>query len=133
MVLGGGVIAGAGLLLIVMGLVWTDAMAWLYRLAGPGTTTEFGPAAMLGVAIYGGVMVGWGWTLVMIGNGRPTELAVGMGVIVWWVTDSAASIASGYPLNVLGNLGFLALFTPLFVALWRARGGSAALASGARS
>jgi len=132
MVLGGTVIAGAGLALIIMGLVWPDAMAWLYRLAGPGTTTEFGPAAMLGVAIYGGVMVGWGSTLVLLGKGRPTEMAVGIGVLAWWVTDSAASIASGYPLNVVGNLGFLAVFMPLLIALWGRRAG-AAVAGGSES
>ncbi len=133
MVIGGAVVAGVGSMLIVLGLVWPDAVTWLYRLAGPGTHTEFGPAAMLGVAIYGGVMVGWGSTLLLLGTGRPSELAVGLGVVAWWVTDSAASIASGYPLNVVGNLAFLAVFAPLFIALLRRRGEGAAIASGSRT
>jgi hypothetical protein len=124
LVMGGALLVVAGVAQVVVGLVWPEATAWLYRLAGPGTPTDFGPAAMLGVAIYGGLMVGWGVTCMALGKEHRVDVAVGAGLMAWFVTDSAGSVASGYPLNVLINAGFLVVFAPVLGAWWRVRRGS---------
>ncbi len=91
----------------------------LYALAGPGQDPTLSPSGRVGVAIYGGLMVGWGLTLLLAGRGVHVTRAAAAGLGAWWVVDSGASIAVGFPLNALSNLGFLALFTPLFWAIWQ--------------
>lgn len=67
-------------------------------------------------AIAGGVMVGWGVTLYYVA-GPVLEMdpglarrIIGAGVISWFLVDSTGSVIAGAPLNVLGNLVFLAAF-----------------------
>lgn len=47
--------------------------------------------------------------------------AAGIGLLAWWVVDSASSIAIGYPMNALSNTGFLPLFAPAVLGIWRRR------------
>lgn len=74
-------------------------------------------------AIGGGVMVGLGatlWALAAVFGGQngPRVRAVAtIGLLVWYLVDSAASVAAGAPHNVVFNLGLL---RPLAV-MWRAR------------
>ena len=68
-------------------------------------------------AISSGVLAGWGAMIWMIaGQLYPREptLARSMiltGVFTWFVIDSIGSVLAGAPMNVLFNVGFLALFT----------------------
>lgn len=73
--------------------------------------------ARLLCAIAGGVLAGWGWALwLLAGEGlvRAPDLArrIILGsVALWFVVDSAGSLIAGAPLNILGNLAFLAILT----------------------
>jgi hypothetical protein len=67
-------------------------------------------------AIAGGVMAGWAWLIWQLA-GRAMERdptlvrgLVRQSLLVWFSLDSAGSLLAGVPLNVLGNLVFLALF-----------------------
>ncbi len=79
----------------------------------------------LAFAIGGGVMVGWGlmiWQLAGVPLERAPEATraiIRTSLLAWFTVDSLASVAAGAPLNVLGNVVFLALF---LVPMRRARG-----------
>lgn len=116
----------AGAATAVLGVGFAAAAVWapdlldrLYRLAGPAAEPGMNSAARFGAGIYGGLMAGWGVSLHLIGRRAPITRAVGWGLLTWWAVDSAASVATGYPLNALSNTGFLALFTPALVAMAR--------------
>lgn len=117
---GGLATMGFGLGFVVL-LMWPSALEALYALAGPGQDPTMTPTALIGVAIYGGLMVGWGLTMHLAGRGVHIAKAAAAGLVAWWVVDSGASIAVGFPLNAVSNLGFLLVFTPLFVAVARGR------------
>ncbi len=84
-----------------------------------------GPYRLM-TGIAGGLMLGWGLTLhLALRDPRLREIrglwtAVAFGVIAWFVVDGVASLASGAPLNVVGNIAFLALLLPPALGL---RGG----------
>ena len=67
-------------------------------------------------AIGGGVMLGWGatlWLLVRLLFAREpaaVKTIIMTGITVWFVTDSAASILAGAPVNAVLNVVFLLLF-----------------------
>ena len=72
--------------------------------------------ARLVAAILGGVMTGFGLLFWMLTDAlidddpkllRKLILTV---LTVWFVIDSAGSVAAGAPLNVIGNIGFLAMY-----------------------
>lgn len=83
--------------------------------------------ARLLAAIGGGVMFGWGlllWQLVT--QLLPKEPALGASlirtsVLAWFVLDCTCSMLAGAYLNVLLNLGFLALFLVPLAQMKRAR------------
>ncbi|MCB9780943.1 MAG: hypothetical protein H6742_20410 [Alphaproteobacteria bacterium] len=62
---------------------------------------------VLGIA--GGVWAGWGAAMVAQTRGLPAGRAHLIGLSVWCLLDSAASVANGAPLNVLVNLPWLVL------------------------
>lgn len=72
--------------------------------------------AQLLAAILGGVMVSWAglfWLLTdALAEDQPKLLKrlIFTTMTVWFVIDSAGSIASGGWLNVVGNIAFLAMF-----------------------
>ncbi|NKB51997.1 MAG: excinuclease ABC subunit A [Rhizobiaceae bacterium] len=75
-----------------------------------------GEAARLWIGISGGLLIGWGATLLLIATqvypntpllGRRIILT---GIISWFVMDSAGSMVAGAPFNVVMNLSFLVLF-----------------------
>jgi len=85
----------------------------------PGMPT---PESNLLWAILNGIVVGWGVLLWQVATkvyvNRPD---VGRSMIltsvgIWFVVDSAGSIAAGAPVNALLNITFLLLF---FIPLWR--------------
>jgi len=83
------------------------------------------PEAWLLVGIAGGILAGWGVTLLLVAKhvfasdaeaGRAIILP---GIFAWFVVDGAGSILAGAWFNAVMNAGFLALFAvPL---LWPAR------------
>ncbi len=74
---------------------------------GPLVTT---PAERLLAGISGGLMTGWGVTVLTVGRGGELPSALLRGGIAWFAIDSIASVIAGAPLNVALNIGFLALF-----------------------
>jgi hypothetical protein len=92
---------------------FADLLFWPLGDAAMITPTD---EAQLLAAILGGVMTSWGVLLWLLTDSlvrdRPTLLKrlILTTMAIWFVIDSAGSIASGGWLNVVGNLGFLALF-----------------------
>ena len=75
---------------------------------------EVGGGAALMTAIAGGVTAGLGAVALGLGRAREIDLsaavrALALGLVVWFVTDSGASIAHGAWRNAVGNAGFLAI------------------------
>ncbi len=74
-------------------------------------------------AIGGGVMAGWGvtmWRIVdrlYLENPALARSFIMPGLLLWFAVDSLGSLISGGALNVVGNVGFLALFmVPILLA-----------------
>jgi len=75
-------------------------------------------AARVTLGVLGGVMCGWGVTLYaafqaahMIGNrGAHIWRLILASLIFWFVVDSSLSVATGFALNALMNVGFLLAF-----------------------
>ena len=91
-----------------------------------GAQSVAAPETQLVAAILGGLLAGWGATLLLVlRHGVKEQGAEGWawraamtGLLVWFAVDSAGSVAAGAWANVIGNLGFLAL---LGVPLWLMR------------
>ncbi len=75
-------------------------------------------AARVTLGVLGGVMCGWGVTLYaafqaahMIGQ-PATRIwrLISVSMVVWFAVDSTLSIATGFALNALMNVGFLLAF-----------------------
>ncbi len=79
------------------------------------------PESRLLSAVLGGVMLGFGTTLlVLVAKAYPRDpqlvrTVILAGVWVWFVVDSLGSFAAGAPANALLNVGFLLAF----VVPWR--------------
>jgi hypothetical protein len=67
------------------------------------------PTERLFAAVAGGLMVGWGVMLVKLGRRASVSRALLIGGAAWFVVDGAGSVLAGAPLNIVGNLAFLAL------------------------
>ena len=68
-----------------------------------------GPLERLFAAVAGGLMTGWGAMFVALGHGWAVGKAIATGAAAWFAVDSAGSLVAGVPLNVVGNVPFLAL------------------------
>jgi hypothetical protein len=70
------------------------------------------------LAVLGAVTLGWSLTLSAAiqaahqlgGRARPIWIMLAGGVGAWWALDSALSVATGFGLNVIPNVLFLAAF-----------------------
>lgn len=74
---------------------------------GPAITTS---AERLLAGVSGGLMAGWGVSVLTLARGGELSSAMLRGGGTWFVIDSLASIIAGAPLNAAFNIGFLALF-----------------------
>jgi hypothetical protein len=89
-----------------------DLLIWPLDGVQTGTASE----TRLIFAILGGIAAGWGWLIWQLAGApmeRDPELVRGLirqSALVWFITDSTASVLAGAPLNVAANVGFLALF-----------------------
>ena len=88
-----------------------------------GAETLAAPETRLGLAIGGGVLVGWGlmiWQLAGAPLARDPEVIrpiLRNAVIGWFVVDCTGSFLAGAPLNVVANVPFAAMFLiPLLTA-----------------
>ncbi len=115
---GGTLLASLGLAFAIAAVVAPDFLLTLYRLAAaPSTHVDLGSSARFATGIYGGLMVGWGVMLVALARGQDVLRSAALGVLAWWVVDSAASIATGFPWNVASNALFLVPFLPVLASL----------------
>jgi hypothetical protein len=89
----------------------------LENLRGPGVV-DFNPAMRFSLAVMGCVSIGWAATMLMImlaafrmeAGARPLWLGLTVGVSVWFVSDSALSVATGFGLNVIPNVALMASY-----------------------
>lgn len=93
-------------------MVFLDIIYWPID----GQPAALSREAILGTALAGAVMVGWG--VLMLGLAKDERLSkeprvwrlMTTSVVVWFVVDSAASVFAGASVNALSNASFLALF-----------------------
>lgn len=112
----GWVVIVFGLVLAGGGLDPTDGpVEILYGILGSGAAFDWTPHLRFSVALMGAVTMGWGLTFLAtfmaahrLGDqAAPVwRLATG-GVLVWFVVDSALSVATGFWLNAVSNTGLL--------------------------
>ena len=93
-------------------VVFLDLVFWPFD----GMQSLDAPEARLLTAVTGGVLVGWAALIWMVATQvYASDPALGRRLILtsllnWFVIDSSMSVAAGAPLNVVGNLFFLALY-----------------------
>lgn len=127
------VVAATALLGVVVAAAGVPTLgalaAWLIDLVvEPGApVAQLSPASGMLAAVGGGMMIGWAvvaWyivTRIETGDRRGTRVLL-TSLVLWYVADSAGSIASGAPLNAASNTLLLALFLPPLVRLLRQPG-----------
>ncbi len=101
-------------------------LRWTFALH-PGGLGPLTPAVRLATAVTGALTVGlsvvaWGLrpdAASAPGEARRAGRALAAGMVAWFVLDSAASLALGGALNVVGNATFLIALVPPSVALAR--------------
>lgn len=89
----------------------------LESLQGPGEVV-FDPPLRFSLAVMGCVSIGWAASMlaVMLVAFRMGERAgalwsaITLGVVLWFITDSALSVATGFGLNVIPNAVLLATY-----------------------
>lgn len=86
-------------------------------LRGPGDLV-LDPAMRFTLAVMGCVSLGWAVTMFLMmrvafslgERARPVWVGLTLGVLVWFVTDSTLSVATGYGLNVVPNTLLLSTY-----------------------
>ena len=105
-----------GLVLAGGGLDATDgAVDMLYGLMGPPGAFEWTPHLRFATALMGAVSIGWGLTFFAafgaahrLGDqAGPVWRMLTVAAVVWFVIDSALSVATGFWLNAVSNTGLL--------------------------
>ena len=86
-------------------------------LQGPGEVV-FDPTLRFSLAVMGCVSLGWAASMLAVmlaafnmgERARPVWSALTVGVVVWFITDSALSVATGFGLNVIPNVILIATY-----------------------
>jgi hypothetical protein len=113
------VLTVAGLGFVALAVAAPDLLATLYALIAHGdTVVDMTAGTRLGAALFGALTVGWGLTLERLGRGEGVVRAAVIGIVVWYLVDSAASIALGFGWNALSNTGFVVVVVGL-LRPWR--------------
>ena len=76
------------------------------------------PPLRFSLGVMGGVSIGWAVMLHFVvqeaiaqgAAGRPLWNAITIGMLTWFVIDSTLSVATGYGLNVVPNIGLLGMY-----------------------
>lgn len=122
----GGVIA-FGLLLISGAFAATDAAkTLLLEMLGAETPIAYDPLHRFSIALMGAVSLGWGATLLAVARITPDLSAqqaqklwrmVTLSVLLWFVVDSALSVATGFWRNAIPNMVLLVWYLALVARL----------------
>ena len=108
-----------GAVLAVAGLPAADGIArTLFGVLGgvPADAALFEPVGMrFSVALMGAVTLGWGFTILFLlpaihAAGAPAWKGLTAAILIWFVIDSAFSVATGFGLNAVSNTGLLIAF-----------------------
>ncbi|MCO4100304.1 MAG: hypothetical protein HEQ38_13110 [Gemmatimonas sp.] len=114
----GGLMVCVGMALVLLAVAMPDTLGALYQLYSTlPTDAALNDASRFGAGLFGALTVGWGVTLHQLGRGIAVSRAAVIGAVVWFIVDSAASIALGFQWNALSNVGFLSMF--LVLLPWR--------------
>lgn len=113
-----GVVVLVGLIMAAGALPQTELPARLLMEWQNGGPLAIDRAARVSMAVLGGVMCGWGVTL--YAAFQATDMIPGpasriwrlilASILFWFVVDSSLSVATGFALNALMNVGFLIAF-----------------------
>lgn len=111
-------VIGFGCLFAGAGVPGLDAGAgrfyWLVSGGAVDASSFDAPGMRISVSLVGALMLGWGCAMLAVFRASGADPAVWRGlsraVLIWFVVDSALSMATGFPLNALSNTGFLLLF-----------------------
>lgn len=107
-----------GFVLVGAGLTATDGIATLIFGIVGATDIAWTPVLRFAVALMGAVTLGWGMTLLVairaaiaLGDQGPAVWrGILLAMMVWWVLDSAMSVATGFWLNAVSNSLIVAAF-----------------------
>lgn len=95
-------------------LPWVTAMDLVqWPLDGNPGPPDFATRATS--AMLGGVMIGWGATLLLLPYRRDSRPAMLAGLVAWFLCDSAGSLLCGFTGNLGVNLLFVAVLAPPIV------------------
>lgn len=103
-----------GLVLAGGGLDATDTAAEAaFAIVGGGAPLEWTPHLRFSVALMGAVTMGWGVTYLALfmaahrlgADAAPVWRLAMIGMVAWFVIDSALSVATGFWMNAVSNTG----------------------------
>lgn len=132
-----GAIAVFGLVVIGAGFAATDgSVRALLGLMNPAARLDFDPTLRFTTGLMGAVTFGWGITLLATvraadqlgAAGAPIWRLTTLGLLVWYVIDSAISVATGFALNAASNTVITAAFLLPVVRLGLLGGGGGRVA-----
>ena len=106
-------VAGLGIVLMGAAFALTDGPSRaLMELMNPGAPPRFDPALRFSAGLMGAVTFGWGLTMLAIVRTSDMRIwrPVTGALLVWYVVDSAISIATGFALNAASNTLLIGLF-----------------------
>jgi hypothetical protein len=111
-------VIGFGCLFAGAGVPALDAGAGLFYWIVSGGTVDAShfdaPGMRISVSLVGAVMLGWGCAMLAVWRACGADPAVWRGlsraVLIWYVVDSALSVATGFALNAVSNTLFVVLF-----------------------
>lgn len=110
------IVVAFGLVLAGGGLDATDgAVEMLYGVMGPPGGFEWTPHLRFATALMGAVSLGWGLTFFAAFSAAhrlgdqagPVWRLLTVAAMVWFVIDSALSVATGFWLNAVSNTGLM--------------------------
>ena len=109
---------GFGLLFSGAGVPGLDAGAGMFYWIVSGGTLDASafdaPGMRISVSLVGAVMLGWGLAMLSVWRARGADVLLWRGlsraVLIWYVVDSALSVATGFPINAVSNTLFVAMF-----------------------
>lgn len=111
------------LLLVLAACTQSAIYEQVVHAAFPSGTIVLDRGAYLHVGIAGGLYAGWSLTLLLLARNerlaREPALwsAISLGLVLWYMLDSGASLLTGGVYNVIGNTLFFALMLAPALAL----------------